>query len=83
MIFCSLSILEFECLVGKEKAIFGKVVDIMPRDRKWPSAATVGVPLLASDQLHCVHKPPPPLLYYIGIRVNKQKKTFSKIGFGI
>ena len=62
VIFCSLSILEFECLVGKEKAIFGKVVDIMPRDRKWPSAATVGVPLLASDQLHCVHKPPPLLL---------------------
>ena len=30
-------------MVGKEKTIFGKVVAIMPRDRKWPSAVTVGV----------------------------------------
>ena len=45
----------------------------MPRDRKWPSARCHRWGSLASDQLHCVHKPPPSPMFYI--RVNKQKKS--------
>ena len=37
VIFC------FRIFGRVEKTIFGKVVAIMPRDRKWPSAVTVGV----------------------------------------